>query len=56
MWRRMIYNCLACCRRGKGGLNLVPEKGGEDMRMVKVIIRVTMLTGAILLLLSKTAA
>ena len=42
--------------RGNGGFNLIPERGGEDMRMVKFIIRMTLLTGAILLLLSKTAA
>ena len=33
-----------------------PRKGGEDMRVIKFIIRVTLLSGAILLLLSKTAA
>lgn len=33
-----------------------PSKGGEDMRVIVFIIRVTLLTGAILLLLSKTAA
>ena len=43
---------------GKGGFNPKesPRRGGEDMRVIKFIIRVTLLTGAILLLLSKTAA
>ena len=43
---------------GKGGLNPKesPQRGGEDMRVITFIIRVTLLSGAILLLLSNTAA
>ena len=44
--------------RGNGGFNPKesPQKGGEDMRVIKFVVRVILLTGAILLLLSKTAA
>ena len=55
--RRMIYNrAVLVAERGKGGRIQSPRKGVEDMRVIVFIIRVTLLTGAILLLLSKTAA
>ena len=45
-----------CLRHGRRAVETCPQIGGENMRVVKIIIRITALTGAILLLLSKTAA
>lgn len=47
---------LRVLRHGRQAVETKPSKGGEDMRVMVFIIRVTLLTGAILLLLSKTAA
>ena len=46
---------VTCAKNGRR-LIQSPQIGGENMRMVKIIIRITVLTGAILLLLSNTAA
>ena len=43
-------------RHGRRAVDTYPQIGGEHMRVVKIIIRITALAGAILLLLSKTAA